>query len=73
MQPAEQVSDKDELLACDTGLATPLKIRDRRKKNFRKTYDTGLVTFMMWVYIIYGKNEIVKYDKYKKLINSIVV
>ena len=73
MQPAEQVSDKDELLARDTGLATLLKIRDRRKKNFRKTYDTGLVTFMMLVYIIYGKNEIVKYDKYKKLINPIVV
>jgi len=47
VQPAEQVSDKDELLARDTGLATLLKIRDRRKKNFRKTYDTGLVTFMM--------------------------
>ena len=47
MQSAEQVSDVDENLACDTGLATLLKIRDRRKKNFRKTYDTGLVTFMM--------------------------
>ena len=47
VQSAEQVSDGDENLACDTGLATLLKIRDRRKKNFRKTYDTGLATFMM--------------------------
>ena len=47
MQSAEQVSDVDENLACDTGLATLLKIRDRRKMNFRKTYDTGLVTFML--------------------------
>ena len=43
----KQEIEKGYQITNDTGLVTVLKIRDRRKKIFRKTYDTGLVTFMM--------------------------
>ena len=49
IQSAKQVSRQDENLEYDTGVVSVLKISDRRKMNFRKTYDTGHVTFMVWV------------------------